>query len=66
MGPFEDAVDVKCAETWWMNLLYINNYLSMNNICMIWSWYLAVDMQLFIVGGIFLVISKRLVTLVNI
>ncbi|EFN90006.1 Nose resistant to fluoxetine protein 6 [Harpegnathos saltator] len=36
-----------CRDNWWTNLLYINNYVNVENICMSQSWYLSTDMQLF-------------------
>ncbi|CAB3219737.1 unnamed protein product [Arctia plantaginis] len=41
-----------CRQYWWQNLLYINNYFE-NSECVLLSWYLAVDMQLYIAGVIF-------------
>ena len=40
-----------CRDYWWSNLLFINNfYPSEYDLqCLPWAWYLAVDMQLFIV-----------------
>ena len=37
-----------CADYWWSTLLYIQNYYNPDKICIIQSWYLAVDMQLFV------------------
>nr|XP_018899951.1 PREDICTED: nose resistant to fluoxetine protein 6-like [Bemisia tabaci] len=37
-----------CRKNWWLNLLFINNYVHSDQLCMIHSWYLSVDMQLFI------------------
>ncbi|KAL6258374.1 hypothetical protein P5V15_010328 [Pogonomyrmex californicus] len=34
-----------CREKWWINLLYLNNYLNVSDMCMSQSWYLATDMQ---------------------
>lgn len=39
-----------CRRNWWTNLLYVNNYVNPKQICLIQSWYLAADFQLFIVG----------------
>ncbi|XP_063697878.1 nose resistant to fluoxetine protein 6-like [Culicoides brevitarsis] len=39
-----------CRRNWWANLLYINNYVNANQACLVQSWYLSVDFQLFIVG----------------
>ncbi|XP_032678637.1 nose resistant to fluoxetine protein 6-like isoform X2 [Odontomachus brunneus] len=40
----------KCLSSWWTNLLYVNNYVNTDKICMFQSWYLAVDTQLFILA----------------
>ncbi|XP_071955722.1 nose resistant to fluoxetine protein 6-like [Antedon mediterranea] len=41
-----------CQDYWWTNLLYINNFYptSINKECLLWGWYLANDMQFFIVS----------------
>ncbi|XP_023719920.1 nose resistant to fluoxetine protein 6 isoform X3 [Cryptotermes secundus] len=36
-----------CVANWWTNLLYINNYINLDQMCLNQTWYLAVDMQLF-------------------
>jgi len=44
-----------CITYWWTNLLYINNlYPEINNMCMNWSWYLANDMQFYVISPIIL------------
>ncbi|XP_057655436.1 nose resistant to fluoxetine protein 6-like [Diorhabda carinulata] len=40
----------RCENSWWLNLLYINNYVGTDNLCMFQSWYLAVDYHLFILA----------------
>ncbi|XP_063234468.1 nose resistant to fluoxetine protein 6-like [Bacillus rossius redtenbacheri] len=37
----------KCVDWWFNNLLYVNNYNSNNNTCIVQSWYLATDMQFY-------------------
>ncbi|KAL0272824.1 UNVERIFIED_CONTAM: hypothetical protein PYX00_005652 [Menopon gallinae] len=37
----------RCLNSWWTNLLYINNYVNNDQLCMFQSWYLAVDTQFF-------------------
>lgn len=44
----------RCLNSWWTNLLYINNYVDTNQLCMFQSWYLAADTQLFILAPIVL------------
>ena len=54
-GPNWYSVEVSaegCRKDAWLNLLYINNYVEgteVEDTCMGHTWYLAVDMQLFIV-----------------
>nr|XP_034192714.1 nose resistant to fluoxetine protein 6-like isoform X1 [Osmia lignaria] len=43
-----------CRENWWTNLLYVNNYVNLDRMCMSQSWYLATDMQLVWLSPIFL------------
>ncbi|CAP27701.2 Protein CBG07345 [Caenorhabditis briggsae] len=48
-----------CKESWWQNLLYINNFgdtsNNNNNTCYGPTWYLAADTQLYIASPIFLI-----------
>ncbi|KAL5014134.1 hypothetical protein ScPMuIL_008404 [Solemya velum] len=44
-----------CKESWWTNLLYINNLVKTDKQCMGWSWYLANDMQFYVISPIFFV-----------
>eukprot|EP00041_Stephanoeca_diplocostata_P013570 m.238277 g.238277 ORF g.238277 m.238277 type:complete len:637 (+) comp19387_c0_seq3:300-2210(+) len=50
-----------CKHHWWANLLYVNNFYpkTFHSTCMSWSWYLANDMQFFILGLIILTIYLR-------
>ncbi|EDS32001.1 conserved hypothetical protein [Culex quinquefasciatus] len=41
---------IMCRAKWWINLLFINNYYQPEEQCLIQTWYLAADFQLFIVG----------------
>ena len=53
-GPFYyQGPDDFCINHAWTNALYINNYIHSDQMCANWSWYLAVDMQLFIVAPFF-------------
>ena len=46
-----------CERYWWTNLLYINNIYpwKMQDECMAWSWYLANDMQFFVVAPLMII-----------
>ncbi|XP_031780038.1 LOW QUALITY PROTEIN: nose resistant to fluoxetine protein 6 [Nasonia vitripennis] len=43
-----------CREKWWKNLLYVQNFVEKENMCLGHLWYLAVDMQLFWISPIFI------------
>ncbi|XP_014288490.1 nose resistant to fluoxetine protein 6 isoform X2 [Halyomorpha halys] len=43
VGDYKDI----CRQTYWANIVYLNNYLEPENFCMMQSWYLAADMQLY-------------------
>ncbi|XP_058446919.1 nose resistant to fluoxetine protein 6 isoform X2 [Malaya genurostris] len=51
--------DVTCHKFWWRNILYINNWYPFDEMCMIWSWYLANDMQFYVVALTLLALSTR-------
>ncbi|XP_039295358.1 nose resistant to fluoxetine protein 6 [Nilaparvata lugens] len=42
----------RCVNNWWVNLLFINNYINPEQQCMVQAWYLACDMHFFIVGSL--------------
>ncbi|EFN74220.1 Nose resistant to fluoxetine protein 6 [Camponotus floridanus] len=46
-----------CVKYWWRNLLYINNLYERKELCMSWSWYLASDMQFFVIAIALLILS---------
>ncbi|XP_069120101.1 O-acyltransferase like protein-like [Argopecten irradians] len=44
-----------CSTTWWTNLLYVNNFVHSDKMCLGVTWYLANDMQFYIVSPLLLV-----------
>lgn len=44
----------RCQSSWWLNALYINNYVGAERMCMFQSWYLATDTQLFVLAPLLL------------
>ncbi|XP_022325908.1 O-acyltransferase like protein-like [Crassostrea virginica] len=55
-GPFwpqQGFEPGQCNQTWWYNMLYINNFF--NEECMAWTWYLANDMQFYILSPLIII-----------
>ncbi|KAJ2950208.1 hypothetical protein O0L34_g11570 [Tuta absoluta] len=50
-----------CRTNWWATLLYIQNYFNIEKQCLLHSWYLAIDIQCYLVSPIILywVLSKK-------
>uniref|UniRef100_A0A1I7T5I5 NRF domain-containing protein n=1 Tax=Caenorhabditis tropicalis TaxID=1561998 RepID=A0A1I7T5I5_9PELO len=46
--------DDTCRENYWLNLLYIDNLVNPEKICYVISWYLATDLQLYIMSPLIL------------
>ncbi|RVE48691.1 hypothetical protein evm_006657 [Chilo suppressalis] len=44
-----------CRQYWWTTLLYVHNLVSYGYLCLGHTWYLAVDMQLYVLSPIILV-----------
>ncbi|XP_058065936.1 nose resistant to fluoxetine protein 6-like [Anopheles bellator] len=52
----ENAV---CRQNWWANVLFINNFPWPKELCLMHSWYLAADLQLFLLAlGVLLLIHR--------
>ncbi|XP_055343249.1 LOW QUALITY PROTEIN: nose resistant to fluoxetine protein 6-like [Paramacrobiotus metropolitanus] len=54
-GPEVDA----CRNTWYANFFYINNVYKDQEMCMNWTWYMANDMQFYIISPIFLYLFSK-------
>ncbi|XP_076810331.1 nose resistant to fluoxetine protein 6-like [Clavelina lepadiformis] len=48
-----------CQDVWWTNLLYVSNFFPSLNMCMAWCWYLAVDMQFYLLTPFILLATYR-------
>ncbi|XP_063245161.1 O-acyltransferase like protein [Bacillus rossius redtenbacheri] len=48
---------INCPKYWWRNALYINTLFPNEEMCMLWSWYLANDTQFFIIGIFILILA---------
>ncbi|XP_059484177.1 nose resistant to fluoxetine protein 6-like [Neocloeon triangulifer] len=45
----------RCVDNWWTNLLYINNYVNAERLCMFQSWYIACDMHYFLIAPLIVI-----------
>lgn len=51
----DDSVE-HCLNNWWVNFLYVQNYVRVDSgMCLAHSWYLAADMQMYVVSPLVLV-----------
>jgi peptidoglycan/LPS O-acetylase OafA/YrhL len=48
-----------CKEKWWHNLLYIQNFTKIGEGCLIWGWYLANDMQFFLITPLLIILYNH-------
>ncbi|XP_071959454.1 nose resistant to fluoxetine protein 6-like [Antedon mediterranea] len=50
-----------CRSYWWTNMLFINNFypISFRDQCIEWSWYLANDMQFYVISSFLLVVLYK-------
>ncbi|XP_056633905.1 nose resistant to fluoxetine protein 6 [Diorhabda sublineata] len=48
---------LNCPNYWWRNILYINTLFPVDQMCMLWSWYLSDDTQFYVVGAIILILA---------
>lgn len=47
------SLDPPCLSYWWTNMMYINDiYPNTTSPCMAWSWFIAADMQFFVITPI--------------
>ena len=61
-GAIFPAMADQCADSWWTNLLYINNFKEFLHTeeCMGHTWYMANDMQMFVFSPIFIYTMYKL------
>ncbi|CAK1584082.1 unnamed protein product [Parnassius mnemosyne] len=49
-----------CRKHWWQHLLFINNYTNKgDSFCLMQTWHVATEMQLFIVGLVLHLVTRR-------
>ncbi|VDP06712.1 unnamed protein product [Soboliphyme baturini] len=47
-----------CRYSWWTNIMFLNNYFAVQQPCMGWSWFIAVEMQLFVFSPVLLILYR--------
>jgi peptidoglycan/LPS O-acetylase OafA/YrhL len=62
-GPFWDRLNFSerqfCRKNWWTNLLFMNNYISGDEKCLVHSWFISTDFHLSMIGLIILIIIAK-------
>lgn len=62
-GPFWDRVNYTekqfCRDNWWTNLLFIDNYVKVDQKCFLHGWYLAADFWLKVLASLCLLVIYR-------
>ncbi|XP_059478865.1 O-acyltransferase like protein-like [Neocloeon triangulifer] len=48
-----------CQKNWFWNILYINNIVNTEDLCIVQSWYLGADMQLYLVAPVVIYVLWR-------
>ena len=51
-GPIYTRITLlkqNCSSNWIFNLLYVNNFLKLDDVCLAWTWYLSNDFQFFLI-----------------
>jgi len=61
-GPYWNSFYLStevCKESWWTTLLYVQNYVKTDKVCLGHAWYLAVDTQLFLFAPLALLLLHK-------
>jgi peptidoglycan/LPS O-acetylase OafA/YrhL len=49
----------KCYYSWWATIFFFNNWLHENDMCLLHTWYLSSDFQLFLFAIAFLILLYK-------
>ena len=56
----EQRSQASCKSYWWANFLYLNDFIPYSSLpCMPWSWYVAVDLHLFMIAPLMLIFYMK-------
>ncbi|XP_017785861.1 PREDICTED: nose resistant to fluoxetine protein 6-like [Nicrophorus vespilloides] len=50
-----DFLQKSCVKHWWSFFLYVQNYVNFEDMCIIPTWYLSADMQMFLISPFILI-----------
>uniref|UniRef100_A0A182J2N6 Acyltransferase 3 domain-containing protein n=1 Tax=Anopheles atroparvus TaxID=41427 RepID=A0A182J2N6_ANOAO len=53
------AENAICRQNWWANLFFVNNFVWPRELCLMHTWYLAADLQLFLMALAVLLVIHR-------
>ena len=54
-----EPITESCFHSWWTNLLYVNNFVKTDKLCLMHSWYLSNDMQMHLFAIAFLILLLK-------
>ncbi|CAH0561371.1 unnamed protein product [Brassicogethes aeneus] len=54
-----DSLSTPCNQYWWSTILYVQNYVNPESYCIVQSWYISADMQLFLISGFILLMLVK-------
>ncbi|XP_049698840.2 O-acyltransferase like protein [Helicoverpa armigera] len=57
--PLMLAEVARCRHKWWTQALFLDNFLQTHDKCLIHTWFLTVDMQLYVVSAILTLVLGR-------
>jgi hypothetical protein len=62
-GPLWDKVNFAerqfCRQNWWINMLFLDNYVNVEEKCLIHTWYLAADFWLSALATFCLILIQK-------
>ncbi|KAJ8981234.1 hypothetical protein NQ317_016530, partial [Molorchus minor] len=51
----KNKISKPCQKYWWSSLLYVQNYVNPQDLCLSQTWYLSTDMQLYLISPLILI-----------
>ncbi|KPJ13420.1 Nose resistant to fluoxetine protein 6 [Papilio machaon] len=49
-SPLVEAECARCRDKWWSQFLFLNNFYKPDDKCLVQTWFLAVDLQLYVLA----------------